>query len=102
MRDSIGKVNSRVPEYLQLKNPTGHTPRKSMITIAVNAKVDPVVVALATKHKDPKSFLGYIEAAPESVMAAGLAVAVAAKSSRCRSRFFDLSGFRLLSIRELI
>ena len=87
MRESIGKVNSRLPEYLQLKNPTGHTPRRSMITIAVNAKVDPVVVALATKHKDPKSFLGYIEAAPGSVMAAGLAVAVAAKDSRRRSHF---------------
>ena len=64
MRDSIGKVNSRLSEYLQLKNPTSHTPRRSMITIAVNVKVDPVVVSLATKHKDPKSFLGYIEASP--------------------------------------
>ena len=85
--NSIGKVNSRLPEYLQLKNPTGHTARRSMITIAVNAKVDPVFVALATKHKDPKSFLGYIEAAPQSVMAAGLAVAAAAKSNHRRSRF---------------
>ena len=60
-----------------------------MITVAVNAKVDPVVVALATKHNDPKSFLGYIEASPQSVMAADLAIAVAAaaKSSRRRSRF---------------
>ena len=62
-----------------------------MITVAVNAKVDPVVVALATKHNDPKSFLGYIEASPQSVMAAGLAIAIAvaaaAKSSRRRSRF---------------
>ena len=64
MRDSIGKINSRLSEYLQLKNPTSHTPRRSMITIAVNVKVDPVVVSLATKHKDPKSFLGYIEASP--------------------------------------
>ena len=86
MRQSIGKVNSRLPEYLQLLNPTGHTPRRSMISIAVNAKVDPVVVALATQHKDPKSFLGYVEAAPESVMAAGLAIAVAATASRRRSR----------------
>ena len=36
--------------------------------------------------KDPKSILGYIEAAPESVVAADLAAAVAAKSSRCRIR----------------
>ena len=42
---------------------------------------------MATKHKDPKSLLGYIEAATESVMAAGLAAAVAAKSSRRRIRF---------------
>ena len=34
----------------------------------------PVVIALATMHKDPQSFLGYVEAAPESVMAAGLAL----------------------------
>ena len=47
--------------------------------------MDPVVVALATKHKDPKSFLGYIEASPGSPMAAD--PAVAAKSSRCCSRF---------------
>ena len=44
-------------------------------------------------HKDSKSFLGYVEAAPE--MAAGLAVAVAAKANRRRSWFvagvdFDL------------
>ena len=74
MCQAIGKVNSRLPEYLQLLNPTGHTPRRSMISIAVNAKVESVVVALATKHKDPK-LLGYVEAAPECVMAAGLAVA---------------------------
>ena len=53
----------------------------------VNAQVDPVVVALATIHKDPKSFSGYIEAALESVTAAGLAAGVAANSSRRRIRF---------------
>ena len=55
--DSIGKVNSRLPEYLQLKNLSDHSPRRSMITISVNSNDGPVVVALATKHKNPKSFL---------------------------------------------
>ena len=66
----------------------------------VNAQVDLVVVALATKQKDPKSFLGYIEAAPESVMAAGLAAAVAAKSSRRRIRF--VAGIDLDLVSEVL
>ena len=60
----------------------------------------PVVIALATMHKDSKSFLGYVEAAPESVMAAGLAAAVAAKSSRRRIRF--VAGIDLDLVSEVL
>jgi len=41
-------------------HPTGHTGRVTLSSIAMNNNVGSVEVAASTKHRDPKSLLGYI------------------------------------------
>ena len=53
-------VNERLPTDLQLTNPSGHSGRVSLSSIAINNNVGSIEVAAATKHKDPKSLLGYV------------------------------------------
>ena len=86
LRLCLADVNKRLPEFLQLENPTGHCGRKSMVTLAVNANVSAEVVSLASHHKDPKTLMGYIAPSPLNMMTAGLAIGGAAIDSRRRSR----------------
>ena len=56
--DDISSVNSWLPEFLQLVHATGHSGRKSLVTIAYNSNVSAEVVALASHHKDQKALMG--------------------------------------------
>ena len=42
-------------------SPYGTSGRMTLVTNSVKAKCDPVVVAVASKHKDPKSLKGYLK-----------------------------------------
>ena len=86
MRLCLESVNSRLPEYSRLQHATGHSGRKSLVTIACNANVSAEVAALASHHKDPKTLMGYIAPSSLNMMTAGLAVGSAAADSRRRSR----------------
>lgn len=55
-----------------LKNPSGHSGRVTLSSIAMNNNVGSVEVGAATKHKDPKSLLGYIRKDDGSLGAAAL------------------------------
>ena len=59
-RDLTKLVNERLPVHLQFFNPTGHSGRVTLSSIAMNNNVGSVEVAANTKHRDPKSLLGYI------------------------------------------
>ena len=82
LRLCFPSVNSRLPEFLQLVHATGHSGRKSLVTIACNSNVSAEVVALASHHKDPKTLMGYIAPSSLNMMTAGLAVGTAA-AARC-------------------
>ena len=86
MRVCLDAVNCRLPEYLRLDHATGHSGRKSLVTIACNSNVSAEVVAIASHHKDPKTLMGYIAPSTLTMMTAGLAVGSAAAESRRRSR----------------
>jgi len=77
-RDLTKLVNERLPVHLQFFNPTGHSGRVTLSSIAMNNNVGSVEVAANTKHRDPKSLLGY-----NSLEAAALGVSYAVKK-RCR------------------
>ena len=49
-RDFTILVNERLPAHLQLFNPTGHSGRVALSSIAMNNNVGSVEVAAATKH----------------------------------------------------
>ena len=55
-------------------HPTGHTGRVTLSSIAMNNNVGSVEVEAATKHRDPKSLLGYIRKDDSSLGAAALGV----------------------------
>ena len=54
---------------LQVENPTGHSGRKTFYSVAVNNNVSALVVAQATKRKDPKTLMGYVSVSDNSLMA---------------------------------
>ena len=60
IRDLTKLVNERLPVHLQFFNPTGHSGRVTLSSIAMNNNVGSNEVAAATKYQDPKSLLGYI------------------------------------------
>ena len=78
MREQIGKCNLRIPSELQVENPTGHSGGKTFCSVAVNNNVSALVVAQATKHKDPKTLMGYVSVSDNSLMEASLAISSAA------------------------
>ena len=78
MREQIGKCNLRIPLDLQVENPTGHSGRKTFCSVSVNNNVSALVVAQATKHKDPKTLMGYVSVSDNSLMEASLAISSAA------------------------
>ena len=53
---------------------TGHSGRRTLISAAVNSGVDTSVVALASKHRDPRSLLGYIEPNVNTTLSAAMAI----------------------------
>lgn len=62
IKDSIKRINLRLPEAHRLSKPTAHViGRRTHITNAVNIGVDPTVIALYSKHRDPKALKGYID-----------------------------------------
>ena len=63
-----------IKTLLQLMHPTGHTGHVTLSSIAMNNNVGSVEVAAATKHRDPKSLLGYIRKDDSSLGAAALGV----------------------------
>jgi hypothetical protein len=82
MRRCIVRVNARLPEEHQLAKPTGHAGRTTLVTVAVNeGGVDPTTVALASKHRDPKSCAGYIRPDETILMAAALGVGRAVRGA---------------------
>ena len=90
IRELTRLVNERLPVQLQLMHPTGHTGRVTLSSIAMNNNVGcSVEVAAATKHRDPKSLLGYIRKDYSSLGAAALGVSNAIKK---RGRDFSIAG----------
>ena len=89
IRDLTKLVNERLPVHLQLFNPTGHSGRVTLSSIAMNNNVGSVEVAAATKHRDPKSLLGYIRKDDTSLGTAALGVSNAVKK---RGRDFSIAG----------
>ena len=85
LRKCLPSSNGRLPEYLQLFRPTAHVGRNSFVSISMNEKVSSELVAIGSKHKDPKTLMGYIEPSSMSMMAASLAIGNAAKYARKRS-----------------
>ena len=73
MRSCLPTVNSRLPDSLKLLHPIGHSGRKTFVSVAINEKVAPEIVCLASKHKDAKTLVGYIAPSPLSLMSASLA-----------------------------
>ena len=63
---------------LQVENPTGHSGRKTFYSVVVNNNVSALVVAQATKHKDPKTLMGYVSVSDNSLMEASLSISSAA------------------------
>ena len=89
IRDLTRLVNERLPTELQLTNPSGHSGRVSLSSIAINNNVGSIEVAAATKHKDPKSLLGYVRKDDGVLGSAALGVAEAIKK---RGRDFSIAG----------
>ena len=88
IRDLTRLVNERLPINLQMINPSGHSGRVTLSSIAMNNNVGSVEVSAATKHKDPKSLLGYIRKDDGSLGAAALGVSNAIKK---RGRDFSIA-----------
>ena len=89
IRDLTRLVNERLPTELQLTNPSGHSGRVSLSSIAINNNVGSIEVAAATKHKEPKSLLGYVSKDDGVLGSAALGVAEAIKK---RGRDFSIAG----------
>ena len=88
IRDLTKLVNERLPVHLQLFNPTGHSGRVTLSSIAMNNNVGSVEVAAATKHRDHKSLLGCSLKDYNSLEAAALGVSYAVKK---RGRDFSIA-----------
>jgi hypothetical protein len=82
MRKCINRVNARLPEESKIARPTGHSGRTTLVTVAVNeGGVDPTLVAQASKHRDPKTCMGYIRPDEGTLMAAALGVGRAVRGA---------------------
>jgi len=76
------RVNQRLPEVLRLTHATGHTGRNTFATLAMNNGADQVTTAAATKHKNPKTLLGYARGDKGLLMGAAMHVAQALPSNK--------------------
>jgi len=74
LRGCIQKVNARLPKEFQISKCTGHSGRMTMVTTSVNEGVDPTIVALASKHRDPSTLKGYIKPNTSTMMSAARAI----------------------------
>ena len=74
IRNAFTVLNMLLPESLQGDKITGHSGRNTLVTAAVNSGIDATVVALTSKHKDPKSIMGYIEPNVNTAMTASMAI----------------------------
>ena len=86
------RVNSKLPENLQLDKVGKKVGRYTAASICMNNKVDSVTTSMATKHKcmeslKGKTYLGYIVPDSSLLMAAGLGIAKAI-SSKKKSKHF--------------
>jgi hypothetical protein len=89
--NELRKIPERVSQLLTpgvrpSKKVTGHAGRHTLVTEAMNAGVDSVTVAAASKHKDPATLKGYLRA--DAKLLCGAALGIGAKllsSSQTRS-----------------
>ncbi|KAJ1407527.1 hypothetical protein B484DRAFT_436464, partial [Ochromonadaceae sp. CCMP2298] len=71
------RINQKLPEELRLKrHGTGHSGRHAYVSGGMNSGATAAVVALGSKHKDPKCLQGYIKA--DHKLLAGGALAIGA------------------------
>lgn len=70
----LQKVNMRLPENLRLKKVSSRVGRTSFATLAMNNNASAEVTSLASKHKDPKTMLGYVRPDEGLLMQAALIV----------------------------
>ena len=81
------RVNLRLSEENQITKATGKVGRMTFTSRAMNdTKVGGEVTAVATKHKDPKTMLGYVDADQSLLMAAALEIGKAVKNSTNQNR----------------
>ena len=56
------EVNARLPEDVRLKNCSSRTGRVTFASNAMNNGAGAEATSVATKHRDPKTLLGYVAA----------------------------------------
>ena len=74
-----------MPEALQLKKISGRVGRMSFSTHAMNNGVSAETTSLASKHKDPKTMLGYVVPDEGLLMQAALGIGIAVKNTSTSS-----------------
>jgi hypothetical protein len=100
IKDSIKRVNLRLPENLRLTKPTAHgLGRRTHITNAVNCGVDPTVVSITSKHKDPLTLKRYIDPDNSSFCRSSLAISNSINSLESSN---NLGGMRICSSQTMI
>ena len=50
LRHCLPSVNARLSDALKLLHPTGHSGRKTFVSVAINEKVPPEIVAVGSMH----------------------------------------------------
>lgn len=80
-----------MPEALQLPKITGRVGRMSFNTHSMNSGVSAESTSLASKHRDPKTMLGYVVPDEGLLMQAALGIGNAVKNSSITSRIAGVS-----------
>lgn len=81
------RVNQRLSEPNRVKKATGKAGRMTFTTLAMNeTNVGGEVTAAATKHRDPKTCMGYVKPDNSLLMRAALGIGEAAKGSMNTNR----------------
>ena len=68
------KVNARLPEDVRLQKCSSRTGRVTFATNAMNSGAGAEATSVATKHRDPKTLLGYVMADEGLLMQAALKI----------------------------
>ena len=68
------EVNARLPEDVRLKNCSSRTGRVTFASNAMNNGAGAEATSVATKHRDPKTLLGYVAADDRLLMEAALTI----------------------------